>query len=67
MVGLANVDNTTDANKPVSTATQTALDLKEKLSKPNKKEFIKKLGLSKKNKTILCLGRVHEQQGRILG
>jgi hypothetical protein len=28
MVGLANVDNTTDANKPVSTATQTALDLK---------------------------------------
>jgi hypothetical protein len=28
MVGLANVDNTTDANKPVSTATQTALDAK---------------------------------------
>jgi hypothetical protein len=28
MVGLANVDNTTDAAKPVSTATQTALDLK---------------------------------------
>jgi hypothetical protein len=28
-VGLANVDNTSDANKPVSTATQTALDLKE--------------------------------------
>jgi hypothetical protein len=27
-VGLANVDNTTDAGKPVSTATQTALDLK---------------------------------------
>lgn len=27
-VGLANVDNTTDLNKPVSTATQTALDLK---------------------------------------
>ena len=27
-VGLANVDNTTDANKPVSTAQQTALDLK---------------------------------------
>ena len=25
-VGLANVDNTSDANKPVSTATQTALD-----------------------------------------
>jgi len=28
MVGLGNVDNTTDANKPISTATQTALDLK---------------------------------------
>lgn len=28
MVGLGNVDNTSDANKPVSTATQTALDLK---------------------------------------
>jgi hypothetical protein len=28
MVGLGDVDNTTDANKPVSTATQTALDLK---------------------------------------
>ena len=27
-VGLANVDNTTDAGKPVSAATQTALDLK---------------------------------------
>jgi hypothetical protein len=28
MVGLANVDNTSDASKPVSTAQQTALDLK---------------------------------------
>lgn len=27
-VGLGNVDNTSDANKPVSTAQQTALDLK---------------------------------------
>jgi hypothetical protein len=27
-VGLGNVDNTSDANKPVSTAAQTALDLK---------------------------------------
>ena len=27
-VGLENVDNTSDANKPVSTATQTALDTK---------------------------------------
>lgn len=27
-VGLSNVDNTSDANKPISTATQAALDLK---------------------------------------
>jgi hypothetical protein len=33
-VGLGNVDNTTDANKPVSTATQTALDLKAPLASP---------------------------------
>lgn len=31
-VGLSNVDNTSDANKPVSTATQTALNLKEDLT-----------------------------------
>lgn len=30
-VGLGNVDNTSDANKPVSTAQQTALDLKQSL------------------------------------
>jgi hypothetical protein len=33
-VGLANVDNTSDANKPVSTATQTELDLKAPLNNP---------------------------------
>jgi len=32
MVGLANVNNTTDANKPISSATQTALDLKANAS-----------------------------------
>lgn len=31
-IGLGNVDNTSDANKPVSTATQTALDLKQNIS-----------------------------------
>lgn len=31
-VGLGNVDNTSDANKPVSTATQTALNLKADLA-----------------------------------
>jgi hypothetical protein len=33
-VGLGNVDNTSDANKPVSTATQAALDLKAPLANP---------------------------------
>jgi hypothetical protein len=33
-VGLANLDNTSDANKPVSTATQTALDAKAPLASP---------------------------------
>ncbi len=32
-VGLGNVDNTSDANKPVSTATQTALDAKPYLGR----------------------------------
>ena len=34
MVGLANVDNTADLDKPVSTDTQAALDLKADLNSP---------------------------------
>ena len=34
MVGLSNVDNTSDVSKPVSTATQTALNLKSNLANP---------------------------------
>ena len=34
MVGLSNVDNTSDVNKPISSATQTALDTKAPLSSP---------------------------------
>lgn len=34
-VGLGNVNNTSDLNKPISTATQTALDLKENKSEKN--------------------------------
>jgi len=44
MVGLANVDNTTDANKPISTATQTALDLKLNLSEPAVDYYISNSG-----------------------
>jgi hypothetical protein len=36
-VGLNNVDNTSDANKPISTATQTALDLKQSFVQDNLK------------------------------
>lgn len=35
MVGLGNVDNTSDGNKPISTATQIALDLKANSANPN--------------------------------
>lgn len=35
MIGLANVDNTSDLNKPISTATQTALNLKENTANKN--------------------------------
>ena len=34
MVGLDNVDNTSDLSKPISTATQTALNLKANLDSP---------------------------------
>lgn len=34
-VGLGNVDNTSDASKPISTATQTALNLKANLASPS--------------------------------
>ncbi len=44
MIDLANVDNTSDANKPVSTATQTALDLKLDLSSPSVDYYITNSG-----------------------
>jgi hypothetical protein len=34
MVGLGNVDNTSDANKPVSSSCQIALDSKANLASP---------------------------------
>lgn len=34
-LGLGNVDDTSDANKPVSTATQTALNLKANIASPS--------------------------------
>lgn len=45
MVGLGNVDNTADASKPISTATQTALDLKATISALNLKANSTELAL----------------------
>ena len=39
MVGLGNVDNTSDLNKPISTATQTALDTKAALAGSTAQDF----------------------------
>lgn len=52
-VGLSNADNTSDANKPISTATQAALDLRlridaiQSLSDGQKQQGLDNLGLSK--------------------
>jgi hypothetical protein len=46
MVGLGNVDNTTDAAKPISTATQTALNLKAPIASPAFTGFVDLTGAS---------------------
>jgi hypothetical protein len=52
-VGLGNVDNTSDANKPVSTATQTALDTKtNKLITTNRQTASYTLVLSDADKLV---------------
>jgi len=52
-VGLGNVDNTSDANKPVSTATQTALDAKTaKLITSNRQTASYTLVLSDADKLV---------------
>lgn len=40
-IGLGNVDNTSDANKPISTATQTALNLKADKSYVDSQDALK--------------------------
>ena len=35
VVGLENINNTSDVNKPISTSTQTAFDLKSNIASPN--------------------------------
>lgn len=45
-VGLGNVDNTSDLNKPVSTATQTALDAKASTTDVNNKHKVSNFEVS---------------------
>lgn len=61
MVGLGNVDNTSDANKPVSTATQSALDGKQPLDSdltaiaaiaPSNDDFIQRKSGAWTNRTV---------------
>jgi hypothetical protein len=52
-VGLSNVDNTSDVNKPVSTATQTALNLKANISSPTFTGTVSGI-----DKTMVGLGNV---------
>ena len=56
-IGLGNVDNTSDLDKPISTATQTALDLKENvankatdLSSPDNTKYPTTLAVVNENK-----------------
>ena len=56
-IGLGNVDNTSDLNKPISTATQTTLDLKENvvnkatdLSSPDNTKYPTTLAVANENK-----------------
>ena len=52
-LGLGNVDNTSDANKPIATATQAALDLKAPLASPTFTGAVSGI-----DKTMVGLGNV---------
>jgi hypothetical protein len=54
MVGLGNVDNTSDANKPVSTAQQIAIDLKANINSPTFTGTVSGI-----NSTMVGLGSVN--------
>lgn len=55
-IGLGNVDNTTDLAKPISTATQAALDLKQSRAR---------VAVNNTNYTILTTDRLVSQTGTI--
>ena len=52
MVGLGNVDNTSDANKPVSTAQQSALNLKSTIASPTFTGIVTTPDISVTNTTV---------------
>jgi hypothetical protein len=52
-IGLSNVDNTSDANKPVSTATQTALNLKANTNLDNLISTVIPSGISLNSVSII--------------
>jgi hypothetical protein len=63
MVGLTNVDNISDANKPVSSAQQSALNLKANLASPTFTGTIG--GISK---AMVGLGNVdNSRQRKVVG
>lgn len=62
-VGLANVDNTSDLNKPISTATQTALDGKANSSHTHTKSQITDMPTSLKNPNALTINLNGTSQG----
>jgi len=64
MVGLSNVDNTTDAGKPVSTATQTALDLKLNLSDPAVDYYISNSGSGAYLVNGVSNGNIYFEKGK---
>lgn len=55
-VGLGNVDNTSDANKPISTATQTALDGKAATSHNHDSLYIRKDLFTTKGDLLVITG-----------
>ena len=64
MVGLGNVDNTSDANKPVSTATQTALDLKLNLTDPAVDYYITNSGSGAYLVNGVSNGNIYFEKGK---
>ena len=64
MVGLGNVDNTSDANKPVSTATQTALDLKLNLTDPAVDYYITNSGSGAYIVNGVSNGNIYFEKGK---